>query len=261
MDNPLETLPLNVAQKNETNSRWRFLKDFKKRWEKSPVPQAETPPEVQEARNSLIDKILKEGLKSSQELTRQGGDFFGSHDKNPNQSLYGRVLQPKESYRNPQQFQNAVDQVLYTGDNSCLPVVVERPWESAVDQYLFQAPKAEKDRFSEKAASSFLVITKATGINTFDIDSNEVKPEDFISVIFPQQILSDFNPEKMKQLGIPFQSVSQDVKRRLMGGDEISVPDYETTIKTLVTQVNSPIWIHAVRLPVAKDLEMAKNQT
>lgn len=215
---------------------------------------------VKEARHQSIDKIITMGLKSSDTLSKQGDQFLGSIDKAPQPVVFGRLLKPESQYRDQTHFQNAVDQALYTGDDSCLPVVTERPGESSVDRHLVKSTRQEREKISDRVCSSFLVVCKSEPNNLPEAYSltrteDQTTPENFSYLVFPEQILKDYEPNKITDKGIKVKSVSKTVDRSLLMGDRIKMPDYEGAVKEISRELNSPIWIHAVRLPSSADIK------
>lgn len=243
-----------------THSRWNFLKTmgskFGRRTEgHKQQPQTESSALVKTAREQLIDKVLSEGLLSSATIQNQGGKFLGSIDNKPLSVVMGRALKPKREYRDEKHFQNAIAQALYWGSNSCLPVVTERPGEGSEERLLFRSTQAERDRISERVFASFLVVTKSEpDIYYFDKDEGQTKPQDFVALIFPEQVLREYDPDSTRIKNQNVKSVTRTVSRSLEMGDPIPMPDYEGAIREVIQELDSPIWIHAVRLPVSSDL-------
>ncbi len=249
--------PTSISTERSNHPRWDFLKRFKKIRERSPQVIKETPAELKAARAKIIDSVLSQGLLASSTVNDQGGEFFGSIDNKPIPNVMGRTLKPKEDYRDQADFESALAQALYWGDNSCLPVVVERAGEGSEERHLFRSTQAEKDRISERVFASFLVITNSEGEPRFDKSEDQTRPQDFIAILFPDQVLRDYDPDLTKTGNQNVKSVTGTVSRGLEMGDPIPVPDYESGIKKVLEETKTPIWIHAVRLPVAHDLAQA----
>ncbi len=251
-----------ASTEQPVHPRWGFLKKISSRFggksEGSRYqPQTETPALIKTARQQIIDSVLSEGLLSRPAMKNQGIEFLGSIDKDGVPNIMGRAIKPKREYRDEKDFQNALEQALYWGDNSCLPVVAERPGESWQEKILFRSTQTDRDRISGRVFASFLVITKS-GPDTayFTKDESQTKPQDFAALIFPDQILREYDPDSTKLNGKNVKSVNKTVNRSLLMGDPITVPDYEEAIKEVLEELDSPIWIHAVRLPVSEDLSI-----
>ncbi len=259
MDDPAALEKGITTEPIKSSKSWDFLKTFgtklKNRTEAKPHVYPESPALVQEARNQLIDKILTGGLKSSETVVQEGGQFLGSIDKESMPYIFGRDLKPVDQYHDQATFRRALDQVLYMGDSSCLPVVTERPGESAVQRHLVRSTKAERDEISRRASSSFLVVCKSNSNSDYARTEDQTKPGDFAYVVFPEQVLSEYGADKLAQKGLKIASVSRVVKRSLLMGDPVDIPDYEGALEEIVQELNSPIWVHAVRLPLKEDLE------
>lgn len=232
----------------QSSSRWNFLKTAKERWTRKTSP--ETPVFVKAARVKLIDNILKQGLLASKTVVAQGGDFLGSIDNEGNPVVFGRVLKPQGQYVDAEIFQNAVNQALYSGDNSCLPVVTERPGESSETRYYLD-PRI----VAQRAQASFLVVCQSEPDALLQREEQQTTPQDFSYLIFPRQVLADYDQEALARTGIKVKVVDHMVQRSLLGGKKVAVPDYEAAVKEILTELKSPIWMHAVRLPTAEDLK------
>lgn len=217
----------------------------------------ETLDSVKDVRAKIIDSILIQGLKSSAILQKEGTGFLGSVESIPLETLYGRVLKPIGEYRDGHVFKNAVTQALYNTDNSCLTVIVERHGESLNDIGFYKYVPGLKEKLSQRANASFLVVTAADSSSwgTYNPREGQTRPEDFIAVIMPDKIFRDYDPDLTKTNKFRIIPVTKQIKRGLYGysKDPLRVPDYEQAIQMLAQELNTTLWIHGVRLPTGED--------
>ncbi len=225
-----------------THSRWDFLK------------RREQPVTVLDARRQLIDTIMTEGLHSSASLKQRGREYLGSIDRKTLPFIFGRILLPPDRYKHGATLQRALEHALYTSDNSVLPVITERPGESTVDRQLIKSTPTERDKISRRATGSFLVVCNASPNDDMTRTEDETTLDKFSYILMPQEVLDDYNVDTITGKGVRVKSVGT-VERSLLRGDRVKVPDYEGALKDVIKELDTPVWIHGVRLPVEEDLQ------
>lgn len=203
-----------------------------------------------QARASVIDSVLKNGLKTWYVLEREKAEYVGSgdkrfHHKKPNvegQGLQGEINDA------------TLHEKLYGHERSPIIVLTERDYEDLSP--LEGEPTEEKLRKAEeRIKSSFIIIYKMQ-------QSPTVEPKQFQYVIFPDDIYNEYlEVKKMSpQINLPIVIAKGEITRRMWNEIRIpdrmvSVPDYETPIKEIARKDGRSLMIHAVRLPTQGDLQ------
>ena len=80
-DSQTELNPPNISESN--SGRWDFLKNFVNKLDiKQKTANGEKPPshKLVDSRNKIIQSVVSLGLRESNTLTIQNGEFFGSID-------------------------------------------------------------------------------------------------------------------------------------------------------------------------------------
>jgi len=167
--------------------------------------------------------------------------YLGSQDEQPRKHVSGALVDPTRGC--------PPETALYLHNDSVLPVIVER----LGDRFFFKPKPEEREKFEQRAASSFLVVYRMQPGEKFD-SRKEVRPEEFMHVMFPRDVWENC-PEDVKALVTPPMTIIDNNVERVIGGVlsafTMNVPDYETEVRKLFKEGNNaPILLHGVRLPI-----------
>lgn len=237
------------------------------------------PPEVKpnllDLRRQIIESVLKNGLKSTQQLKREALAHLPSmNGLGGVREVEGCVIKPPTQHPNQESFNQALQNVLYPGDHSIFPVLIERGFDPSNLDYFYgnrygrhltRMLASEKKDAEERMRSSFLVIYKFKPDELEDLEETEflgegdqdfLSPDDFAYLVFPREVYEE--AKGLLNGRVPVKIVDKFVKRKVLGlkVNTFSVPDYETTLTEIAQELGGPIWIHAVRLPTETDMKL-----
>lgn len=241
-------------------------------------------------RVAIISSILKDGLKSSAQLEKEGKSFFGSVDHVPNNFISSRLVFPQNTYKDfsdsPVTFYGA----LYERGVSVLPVMAERPGVRHKSDpvnlaYSFHdvpwAGEEEKERVKQvlesRISSSFLVVVNETMKELYGKSKNfifssakerfekleyigrlkesTIFPDRFSYLIFPQDVWDGYRSQSNIDECLKIKLVRSGVKRKLFNRKlSLMLPDYESALVEILEERKEPIWVHGVRLPNEEDM-------
>ena len=227
--------------------------------EVEPKPERFEPEESDKAllnwQVAIIDDVLINGLKSARTLFGEGRLYLASADLPVNGFISGyRVY-----------FRYQIKEALYESVDSIFPVVSERKGEKRNDGiYASKINRSEKEILQKKMWSSFLVVSQlSTRTGSVVISGretvNRIYPEQFSWLIFPEDVWGEYSQTRIpgQELTIPTKIVTRSIRRKIPSGLKphlFELPDYETALKEVFAELDQPIWVHAVRLPIAEDL-------
>lgn len=154
-----------------------------------------------------------------------------------------------------------LDISLYNDDSSVFPVVCEREYERKYET-AEQSPRV----LEERVQNSMLVVAEMDKIDSYTHKSNEIYLEnlspDKMVVLVPQYFFKEansiFEPKGITVVSIPL--VEEEIyKERKQNRVKVKLPDYETTLREIMKNSNSPLFIHGVRLPTTEDIKMLES--
>lgn len=238
--------------------------------------------EVVARRATIINSVLKYGLKSSEQLQKEGSPYFGSFDDSPSEFISFMLLLPPNTYKNQQDFLKALDRVLYHDTLSVLPVMAERKGSYMGNDVISKVynlrnssglgiKQDEENVLERRVSSSFIVLINesmetlrekskrwSSGRNMTDgieilgkpKDGCSISPNRFSYLLFPEDVGGQYGNEQENVV-----IIKRKIKRKLFNrGIQLSVPDYESAILEILEETNDPLWIHGVRLPNEEDV-------
>lgn len=246
-------------------------------------------PTLAEVRAGIINSVLREGLKPSNQLKESDVFHMPSKDSAPYTEVEGCIVKPPEQYLSPDEYTRTLSESLYSGERSVLPVLLERdldydflePFYDQLDRHyqkISRMTTAQRAIVEERVASSFLLVYKVGSlpadlnhnglIEAYGTEETGLSSDAIAYIIFPKAILDQYRSSgRAKELhSRPIKVIGDSVKRKLMWlkYNTFQVPNYERAIKEVLKETNEPIWVHGVRLPTQADLnffERAKSKS
>lgn len=214
---------------------------------------------LQEWREGIIRSVLTEGLKPGSVLSSEGKNCLLSEDDRPSSLVHGRVFNGRS---------RSLAGVLYSGGSSPLLVISEREgletwyrlgrWQSLSEEEISNIEK----RFS----SSLLVLCYLDRIReNLKNFGKALGPENFLRMVFPAVIYDQLSPDT--KVAIAESEVDIDVVRGFImreipddgefpNAPRFRVPNYEKALRRMMNELDEPLWVHGVRLPIGEDVEM-----
>lgn len=149
--------------------------------------------------------------------------------------------------------------VLY-GDNdfasplyAVLPVLAERKEGTTLH--------VANERLEDRVLNSVLVVVPSNQIKLEDYANNGAPDVQLVhsvkagTILIPEGLKEDLG-ESVKEFGGQIRFVDN-VKKTIFNhptGNEITVPDYEGALRSLLEETNEPLYVHGVRLPTIEDV-------
>lgn len=202
--------------------------------------------EAQKREHEIVRSVLASGLKSSIKMKREGhGVFELSGDQKPLDMLYGGKWTPGEM---------TLDHSLYSQDlDSVIRVMMERG--------KIGMERDERRRLTgyarAAAKSNFLVVCKEEDLTQPYWDRDEVKPDKFAAVLFPEDMFRRIQgdiPAELRPIchSVGDKVITMPVKEAMREPvmNRLTVPDYSRAIQKLFGDKRETVWFTGVRTPI-----------
>lgn len=226
--------------------------------------------QLADLRRRIIDGVLTHGLVAPANLRKTDLPFFGSatpHDFPDMVRGHGldslNFLKSCYHERVEEELRLRLDGILYKSVDSIMPVMMERDGEETFWAHPANPKRVnycqDLDLLERRLASCFLVAADWDNLTMGRNAAEEVKPEAFRYLIFPQDIWAEYQRARKKEVQVPVMVTSGVLERPLLGGAfrSMTVPDFETSILQILNELErlAGVWIHGVRLPIAEDIQ------
>lgn len=157
-----------------------------------------------------------------------------------------------------------IDIALYYSDSSVFPVVCERGYERK-----YETAEQLPTVLEERVQNSILIVAEMSEVPSFSSKGNEVylqklTPDKF-KVLIPQSFFEKtkgiFESRGISVVSVPLvekQVYKGRYQEGVIGGVKVDLPDFETQLRKMTSNSQSPLFIHGVRLPTKEDMEITR---